>query len=277
MTQPDRPQGRGRRLAATPVKAAANELMLPVSTPLKLRPFTAELASLEPDIFVLASYGKILAADLLQIPKFGALNVHPSLLPLYRGATPIQSVLRDGRTETGVTIIMMDAGMDTGDVVMQEATRILADENYGELHDRLAVQGARLLEVSIANVARGHLSVVSQKGEGSVTRPLRNADLFVQWEWAAKRINHTIRAFAPKPAARASLQGTTVKLLAAHVAQSAESVQTVSATPGSVLGFQGEAALVVCGQGILAIDRLIPPDRSAVSGAAFVRSLKSQR
>ncbi len=269
VTQPDRPSGRGQRLRATAVSAAALGLGTPVLTPQRLQPSPRELATLECDIFVLASYGKILPAELLRIPRFGALNVHPSLLPLYRGATPIQSALRDGRRETGVSVILMDAGMDTGDIVVQEMTQIQADENYGALHDRLARYGAVLLESAIDRIARGNLEARHQIGEPSITRPLRRGDLTVRWDWTAHEINNAIRAFSPKPSARAVLGGVPVKLLQAHVAAGVAPAQRPA---GTVLALEGNAALVACGDGVIAVDRLTPPNRGAISGAAFVRS-----
>ncbi len=269
VTQPDRPSGRGQHLKPTPVKVAALEMGAPVFTPQKLEPALGQLATVAPDLFVLASYGKILPAPLLQIPKLGALNVHPSLLPLYRGATPIQSALRDGREATGVTIIVMDAGMDTGGVVLQETTKIGADENYGNLHDRLARQGAAMLCSALARVASGDLEARPQTGEASITRPLRRSDLTAHWSWTATDINNLIRAFSPKPSARATLAGVPVKLLQAHVASS---VALGEPAAGRILAVEGDAALVACGEGVLALERLTPPNRSAISGAAFVQS-----
>lgn len=269
ITQPDQPSGRGQRLRETPVKSAARGLGALVITPQKLAPVAVELATLEVDVFVLASYGKILPAALLQIPKLGALNIHPSLLPLYRGATPIQSALRDGRQETGVTVIFMDAGMDTGDIVLQETTTIQADENYGILHDRLARQGADMLRAALDRMTRGNLKAWPQTGEPSITRPLRRSDLSVHWDWTASEINNAIRAFSPKPSARAILGGLPVKLLQARVAPS---VAANDGAAGTVLGVEGDAALVACGEGVLALQRLTPPNRGTISGAAFVQS-----
>lgn len=270
VTQPDRPSGRGQRLRATPVRLAARQLGVPVViTPQKLQPPPSELANVECDIFVLASYGKILPTELLRIPKLGALNVHPSLLPLYRGATPIQGALRDGCEETGVSVILMDAGMDTGDILMQEATTIRADENYGILHDRLARRGAMLLGLAIDRIARGNPESRPQSGEASITRPLRRGDLTVRWDWTAHQINNAIRAFSPKPSARATLEGVPVKLLQAHVAASVAPTQRKA---GTVLAVEGDAALVACGEGVIALDRLTPPNRGVITGAAFMRT-----
>lgn len=217
VTQPDRPAGRGHKLTPTPVKAAALERGLRVFEPLSLKAFTDEIAGERFDLFVLASYGKILPQALLDLPRLGALNVHPSLLPQYRGATPIQSALRDGIGFTGVSIMLMDAGMDTGEIVSQEPMKITVDDDYGTLHDRLALEGARLLGYAIDLAHEGPLKHVPQAGIASVTRPVRKADLEIDWSWPPRRIVNTIRAFAPQPGARATIDGESVKLLKAHV------------------------------------------------------------
>jgi methionyl-tRNA formyltransferase len=243
VTQPDRPAGRGHKLTASPVKLAALELGLRVYEPERLKPFAQELEG-EFDLFVLASYGRILPQTLLDLPRLGALNVHPSMLPHYRGATPIQTALARGDTETGISVMLMDAGMDTGDLVLQEPALIEASEDYGTLHDRLALLGASLLERAIDLAGQGPLARVPQRGQASTTSPIRKEDLVIDWSWAPARIVNHVRAYAPQPAARAPLDGEVVKLLRAHVAQ----------------------------DGTLAIDELIAPNRGRMSGEAYRRS-----
>jgi methionyl-tRNA formyltransferase len=244
VTQPDRPAGRGHRLQPSPVKQAAFELALPVYEPLRLRDFAHEIASEGLDLFVLASYGRILPSALLEQPRLGALNVHPSLLPRYRGATPIQAALRNGDRETGVTIMLMDAGLDTGDVVLQERVPIEPGETYGELHDRLAWIGAALLECAIAASERdGAIPHRPQHGEISLTQPIGRDDLTIDWTWEPTRIVDHVRAYSPQPAARATLHGETVKILRAHLDA----------------------------EGKVEIDELIAPNRPKMSGAQFER------
>jgi methionyl-tRNA formyltransferase len=267
VTQPDRASGRGQKINATPVKYAAQELGLTVFQPDSLRTFAAAHAGDGYDLLVVASYGKILPRELLDLPALGALNVHPSLLPKYRGATPIQAALLEGETETGVTIILMDAGMDTGDVVLQEHIPIAPDETYGELHDRLARFGAKVLSQAIDLARSGHIPHVAQSGKSSVTRPLRKDDLAVQWSWPAKKIVNAVRAFAPVPAARAVLQGETVKLLAARAAQR----HRLEAKSGEIVGVRGDALVVRCADGAVEVLELIPPNRRAMSGASYAR------
>jgi len=216
VTQPDRPSGRGHRLAPTPVKHAALELGLPVFEPTSMRAFLAEHGDEPIDLIALASFGRILPAELLAWPRLGALNVHPSLLPLYRGATPIQTALREGATETGLSIMLMDEGMDTGPLVAQERVAIGAQESYGELHDRLAAIGARMLGEAIVRAREGSLTAQPQRGEASTTRPLKKEDLIVDLTWPTSRLLAAVRAFAPAPLARALVDGEWLKIVRAH-------------------------------------------------------------
>jgi methionyl-tRNA formyltransferase len=249
------------------VKTAALARGLPVSTPSRLVPFADELRALGPDAFVVASYGRIVPAALLALVPL-AVNVHPSLLPLYRGATPLQSAIRDGRTETGLTIIAMDAGMDTGDVLLQERTPLGPDETYGELHDRLAVRGAALAVEALARYADGTLErrsqaeVARELGIGaaeiaaSATRPLAKDDLRVDWTQPPDRIADLVRALAPQPLARAQIDGETLKVLAARPGRPGESDGATTADGGAVH------------HGVVLL-RVIPPNRAAMSGAAW--------
>ena len=243
VTQPDRPAGRGHRLQPSAVKAAAQELGLRIYEPGNLRDFAAQIAENTFDLFALASYGRILPRALIEQPRLGALNVHPSLLPRFRGATPIQTAIASGARETGVTIMLMDAGMDTGDVVLQERVAIAPGETFGELHDRLALIGAELLVQAIDLARHGALARQPQIGEPSVTRPIAKDDLLVDLTWPAQRVVDAVRAFSPQPAVRAELGGEMVKILRAHVAP----------------------------DGSLEIDELIAPNRGRMSGAEYLR------
>ena len=271
VTQPDRPAGRGQKLVPTPVKAAARERGLAVYEPLKLKPFAETLRALAPDVFALASYGRILPQAVLDLPAGGiAFNVHPSLLPLYRGATPLQSAIRDGCSETGVTIIAMDAGMDTGDVLAQERTPIGAAETYGELHDRLADIGARLLGAALDGYVAGTLERRRQISQASdekfaiatLTRPLHKDDMLIDWSWPAARIINLVRSLAPAPAARGALEGDALKVLAVRAATGGEAGTTAD-----------EGYVVRAGDGVgVVLLRVVPPNRSAMSGAAYART-----
>ena len=270
VTQPDRPAGRGHKLVATPVKRAAEARGLRVLTPEKLRPAVDEVRALGADAFVVASYGKIVPQSLLDLVPV-AFNVHPSLLPLYRGATPLQSALRDGRTETGVTIIAMDAGMDTGDVLLQERIPLPLEETYGTLHDRTAVIGARMAVEALERDAAGTLAPRTQQQvarderigdaeiEATTTRPLRKDDLLIDWDAPPQRSVDLVRALAPSPAARAVIDGETVKVLAARLMRPGEAEGAVTDDDGIV-----HRRVVVL--------RVVPPNRSAMTAAAWRRS-----
>jgi methionyl-tRNA formyltransferase len=265
VTQPDRPAGRGQKLQPSPVKVAAQNLGLRVYQPASLRDFVKELGGEAFDLFVLASYGKIVPQAVLDLPKLGSLNVHPSLLPQYRGATPIQSALRDGATETGVTIMLMDAGVDTGDIVLQELTPILPGETYGELHDRLARFGAQALAHAIDAARGGEFPRTPQSGEPSLTRPLRKEDLALDWSWTAQRIVNHVRALSPQPAARATIANIPVKILRAEVAMWNRPLLD----PGQIAGMIGDALIVSCGDAAVNVLEVIPPNRARQSGSAF--------
>lgn len=247
VTQPDRPAGRGHKLTPTPVKGAARDLGLRIFEPLKLKALAEELAGESFDLFALASYGRILPQALLDLPRLGALNVHPSLLPKYRGATPIQSALRNGDTETGVSIMLMDAGMDTGPLVVQERVPIEPSDDYGTLHDRLAFYGGELLGEALDRAEAGELKTEPQRGEPSTTRPIGKDDLNIDWTWPPQKVLDTIRAFAPQPGARATMDGETVKVLRAHI--------------------DGERVV---------IDELIAPNRGRMTGEAYEQSRRAR-
>jgi len=271
VTQPDRPAGRGHKLTPTPVKAFARDRGLAVFEPVKLRAFASDLAALAPDVLVVASYGRIVPQAILDVPARGiAFNIHPSLLPLYRGATPLQTAIRDGATETGVTIIAMDAGMDTGDILVQERTPLGSDETYGTLHDRLAERGAALLIEAIDALEHGTLVRTPQASLGesigeierTATHPLGKDELRVDFAWPAQRIADTIRSLAPAPGARAMLDGEAVKIVRARLAHPGEPALTAD---GGMLVRAGDGASV-------AVLEVVPPNRGRMSGAAYARS-----
>jgi methionyl-tRNA formyltransferase len=265
VTQPDRPAGRGHKLTAPPAKIAAEKLGIPVYQPASLRDFAAELAGRHLDFFILASYGKLIPQSLLDVPKLGSLNVHPSLLPQYRGATPIQSALRDGASETGVTIMLMDAGLDTGDIVLQERTPVLPGETYGELHDRLARFGAQALIHAIDAGRGGAFPRTPQDGKATTTRPLRKEDLTIDWNWEAPRIVNFVRSLSPNPAARAVIAKTPVKILRAEVAQ----WERPLVEPGTIASMIGDGLGVQSGNGVVNVLEVIAPNRGPQTGASF--------
>ncbi|MFN2528210.1 MAG: methionyl-tRNA formyltransferase [Candidatus Baltobacteraceae bacterium] len=268
VTQPDRPAGRGHKLTPTPVKKAALEYGVRIYEPASMASFVQEHAGESYDLFALASYGKILPAAVLEMPSFGALNVHPSLLPKYRGATPIQTALCNGDTQTGVTIMMMDAGMDTGPIVLQERVAIMPLENYGALHDRLAQHGADMLAMAIERAKNKNLRSRPQTGDPSVTKTIKKEDLRIDWSSRADTIVNMIRAYSPRPAARAELCGIPAKIFAAQ--RVAWPMSQEPARPGHIALSAGLQMMTVkCGDDAVAILELTSPGKPRESGYEF--------
>lgn len=277
VTQPDRPAGRGQKLVATPVKAAALELGLEVATPSALRPFAGDVRALGADRAVVASYGRILPQALLDtVPLW--YNIHPSQLPLYRGATPIQSVIRDGRATTAVTIIAMDAGMDTGDILKQTLPIALGEtETYGELHDRLALVGADLLGQTIDADESGTLHRVRQiDGDdvaATLTRPLAKADSILPPYATAREAVDRIRSLAPAPGAKLSpdlkpVIGTTplpeFKILRAHASTDSPLAEGRDVPSGTVVANRGYLYLRANDAWVV-LDEILPAGKNAMS------------
>ncbi len=294
VTQPDRPAGRGHKLVATPVKLAASARGLRVLEPERLKPFVDEARALGADAFVVASYGKIVPQALLDVVPI-AFNVHPSLLPLYRGATPLQTAIRDGRSETGVTIIAMDAGMDTGDVLVQERTPIGPAETYGELHDRLAQRGAELVVDALDRYANDSLTrmpqaeVAQRLGIGddeiaaTATRPLRKGDLEIDWSRRPDEVVALVRSLAPAPLARTTYLDEAIKVVAARAVSLATLLDELAGDKPwpnglSVCGYPGRELLYAVhgDDGAVIIDRLIAPNRGESTAAEFVRRRLAQ-
>lgn len=274
VTQPDRPAGRGQKLQSPPVKIVASELGIDVLQPESVREIIPQLRALDVDLFIVASYGEILSQTVLDIPRAGAFNVHPSLLPLYRGATPLQAQIRDRCTVTGVTIMVMDAGMDTGDVLVREQVPLGARETYGELEARLAELGAQALVRAIRLAERGEIKPVPQATfalqaeiDATLTRPLRTADLRIDWSRPAIDVDALVRSLSPQPCARGEIAGVGAKIIATHPLET--SMPQAPGTPSKI----PHGLAVACGEGAVAIERIVPANRSAMSGEAFAASL----
>ena len=279
VSQPDRPAGRGKHLTPTPVKALALAEGLLTMEPLKLRgAFQADVAALGADAAVVVSYGRILPAGVLALGRYGAYNLHPSALPLYRGAMPIAGPIRDGCTSTDVCVMLMDEGLDTGDVVIRRSFAIEPGETGTQLHDRLAIAGAGLVLEALSAAESGTQKREPQAGlaaeaeiAATFTRPLAPSDLLVDWAWTARRIVDFVRAYAERPTARAELAGERVKLLRAALSPQAFA-GTLHGEIGTLVGVHDTAAIIRCGDGTVAIERLVPPNRGAQDGAVFARA-----
>jgi methionyl-tRNA formyltransferase len=253
VTQPDKPRGRELKLQFSPVKTLAEELKLPVLQPLKARDetFIAELRGLKPDLIVVVAYGQILPQSILDLPKFGCVNVHTSLLPKYRGASPIQSAILNGDAQTGVTIMKMDVGLDTGGIISQARTPILKEDNSQTLHDRLAQIGADLLVKTIPDYVEGKILPKPQPVEGaSYAAKIKKEDGRIDWSEPAEKILNRLRAFTPWPGAFTLLHAEPKPLFLKI--WKAEVVGNNGQT-GTVLSADKNGIVVACGKGALRI------------------------
>jgi methionyl-tRNA formyltransferase len=256
VTQPDRPKGRDLKLQPSPVKELALLASLPVLQPERAREpaFLAELQRLNPDLIAVAAFGQILPASILELPHFGSLNVHTSLLPKYRGAAPIQWAMVNGETETGVTIMKMDVGMDTGAIVSQETTRIHAEDDGETLHDRLAQLGAKLLLRTIPGYIAGKLKPKPQPTEGVSYAPkIKKQDGLIGWNQPAESIWNRVRGLKPWPGAFTHLPGGQRHLLKVWQAEVVQTPvpQKPAGRPGEILQADNAGVIVGCGQGSL--------------------------
>ncbi len=270
VTQPDRPKGRDLKLQPSPVKEAAVHAGLPVLQPAKARDpeFLAALRALQPDLIAVAAFGQILPGDILELPRHGCLNVHTSLLPKYRGAAPIQWAILNGDRETGVTIMRMDAGLDTGDILTQRAMPIEPADNAQTLHDRLAQLGAELLVRTIPDYVAGKLSPQPQPAEGVSHAPkLKKEDGRVDWHLPARAIWNRVRAFTPWPGAFTFLPAQPhAKLLKLWEAQ----VESAGGKPGEILRADGNGILIGCGEESLCVRSLQREGGRRLSAAEFL-------
>jgi methionyl-tRNA formyltransferase len=245
VTQPDRPQGRGRAVASSPVKDSAMGLGLPVLQPEKVREaaFLDTFRSLAPEMVVLSAFGQILPREILCGPRFGCINIHPSLLPEYRGAAPIQRALIQGEERTGVTIMQMDEGVDSGAILLQEETPIGEEESFGELHDRLAKQGAELLLMTLAMVLSGTLSPRPQDHHLATFAPrLSREDGRIHWENDCRSIVSLIRGLSPDPCAYTHLEGKQWKIFNAAAEPTEHTLRPGKVTEPTTEGLRVAAA-----------------------------------
>jgi len=278
LTQPDRPAGRGRALQASPVKSAALARGLPVSQPHTLRGGSpeavaglAQVAAWRPDVMVVVAYGLILPRTVLTLPRLGCLNIHASLLPRWRGAAPIQRAILAGDAATGVTIMQMDEGLDTGPMLLSRALPIDTAWVAGELHDALAALGATAIVEALAGLEAGRLVPVAQPQDGvRYAAKLAKAEGRIDWQADVAAIDRQIRAFNPWPAAQAFFRGEPVKLLRSRVL--AGRAAPADAVPGTVLGIHAGLLEIACHGGILGLAQLQRAGRRAVSAQDFANA-----
>lgn len=273
VTQPDKPKGRGYTLTPPPVKVLADQLGIPVYQPSTLRDgaFEQKLRELAPDIIIVAAYGKILPEYIINFPALGCVNVHASLLPLYRGAAPIQRSIIDGKTETGITIMNMDAGLDTGDILSQRSTPICGDDNFESLHDRLAKIGAELLTETLPKLERNEIVPKKQDGEiATYAHKIEKSDCFTDFSSDAESVHNLIRGLSPFPLASSILDKTQIKLVSSSVIKSEGKL----GVPGEVISLDNGIISIACASGAVGIRELIPAGKKKMSAADFIRGRK---
>ena len=278
LTQPDRPAGRGMKLQPSPVKQFALEHGIPVAQPRSLRldgKYPADAAAAREallaarcDVMVVAAYGLILPQWVLDLPRLGCLNIHASLLPRWRGAAPIHRAVEAGDAATGVTIMQMDAGLDTGDMLLVERIAIAPDDTTATLHDKLAVLGGRLIVEALEMAACGGLQPVRQPAEGvTYAHKIDKAEAQVDWSQAADVIERRMRAFDPFPGASAQVRGETVKLWRGRALMQGRG----SVAPGTIVAVDDNGIGVACGAGRLEITELQRPGGKRLAAADFLR------
>lgn len=271
-TQPDREKGRGRALAPPPLKPVAQARGVPVHQPRRVReePAQAALRGLAPDVQVVVAYGQILPRSVIDIPRHGTVNVHASLLPLYRGAAPVQWAIVNGEHETGVTTMLIDEGLDTGPTLLARSTPIGAEETAALLEPRLAVLGAELLLETLAGLGAGTLRPTAQDHARATLAPLiRKEDGRIDWSMPAEAVARRVRGFHPWPGTFTTWQGQPLKVLRAR----AEGEGTEA--PGQIAVVDRQGLLVGCGQGTrLRLLEVQPESRRPMSAAAFAAGLR---
>lgn len=274
VTQPDRPSGRGQAVRVSPVKRVAVDLGIPIFQPEKIREESSvsRVRSYMPlDAIVVAAFGQIIPQSILDLPKYGSINVHASLLPSYRGAAPIQHAIMAGETKTGVTTMLMDAGLDTGDILLQREVDIGPRETAGELQDRLAVVGAELLIETLGRIERGEVTPTPQdNSQATLAKSLKREDGRIDWQRPASEIVNLVRALTPRPGAFTVLDGTEIKVIRAE----AEAVPSKGAGPGEIIAIGQDDVTVAAGEGAVRLIEVQPENRRKMGAGEFARGMR---
>lgn len=269
ITQPDRPKGRGRQMLMTPVKEYALSQGYEVHQPQRVKTpeFVAQLREMNPDLIVVAAFGQLLSQEILSMPKYGCINVHASLLPKYRGAAPIHYAIMQGEKESGVTIMQMDIGMDTGDMIKKVVVPIDENMTMGELHDELKVKGAELLLEVIDDIDAGKAMPEKQNEEEATYASLLKRDMErIDWSKAAADIHNLIRGFNPAPGAFTKLpDGKNLKIWGSRLTD-----KTATDEPGTVVEATKHSFFVACGDGVLEIIEVQPESKKRMAAQVFI-------
>jgi methionyl-tRNA formyltransferase len=266
--QPDRPKGRGHQVVAPPVKVVAERAGIPVLQPLKIRTpeFLQALSSWQPDVIVVAAYGRILHKPILQLPPMGCVNVHGSLLPKYRGAAPVQWAVINGETETGITTMLMDEGMDTGAMLLQEKLEIIPDDTAGTLAPRLAALGGRLLIETLVQLKAGTLVPTKQDDQQATMAPLlKKEDGLIDWTLSATSLTNRVRGLSPWPGAYTFLGDERWNIWKAALQRTA-----TTDTPGTIVAVTKQLILVATGDGLLEICEIQTANSKRMAVAQFL-------
>ena len=272
VTQPDRPKGRSGKPVFSPVKEVALQAGIPVLQPERIkRPEeTARLLEYPADIYVIAAFGQILSKEILEQPRLGCINVHASLLPRYRGASPIQRVILDGEKSTGITIMQMNEGLDTGDILYTKTIDLAPDETFETLHDRLMVLGGEALTEALPLIEAGKLTPVKQDDSLSCYAPLiKKEDGLIDWKRSSDEIYSQIRAFNPWPGAFTYSSGRMLKIWEAQPVSG-------SGRPGEILGTDKDSFTVACGSGAMKILSLQPEGKKRMETSAYLLGNKTE-
>jgi methionyl-tRNA formyltransferase len=267
VTRTDKPAGRGRALSAPPAKHAAQELGIDVFQPKRVREpeFIEILRKMDPDVIVVAAYGQILPKEILTLPKFGCINIHASLLPAYRGAAPINWAIIRGEHETGITIMQMDEGMDTGAILMQESIPIGPEDTAGGLTEKLAPLGARLITTALPLLASGKLTPVAQDVTKATTAPLlKKGDGLINWDLSARDIHDRVRGLSPWPGAYSYLDGQMVKIITTGLLDG-------TGEPGLLYEPDKNTLTAGAGGGLLSILSIQPEGKKPMTAGEFMR------
>lgn len=268
VTQPDRPQGRGRQLKPCPVNAYAESAGIPTLTPEKIGDACEELAARAPDLIVVAAYGQYIPRRILALPKKGCINIHPSLIPKYRGAAPIQWAVANGETETGVTILEVVPQMDAGPILLQERHAIRPEDTTLTLEPRLAAAGAALMIEAIRQIGAGSVARVAQD-ESAVTwaRKLEKNDGLLDWSQPARTLHNRVRGFQPWPGTYAIVNGKRLGI-------SATRAESAHGAPGTILEIDRDGLLIACGVDALRLLTVQPEGKRAMSAADYARGAR---